>query len=264
MKLKHHKTYGHRLLTILLASVAISCSSPAPKPESPLSKNTTTSYFKTLLVIGDDRSGSTSDIRKLTADDYQTLISAIGQKGGGTVAVCLIGNPTPQSREPYLISLSSLENIKPFDPKSQELTLTEKGHLKKINEDAARANKVILDKQQTEILDFIENTIKPNIIDYAPSGKDNTDLNDAISRISTLINEPQYKDYDKIIVALISDGKNEPASKEKTIGATLSGRTSDIYLVGWETDINCFTGQPISQMSSKDGFIENIKNLKTK
>ncbi len=70
-------------------------------------------YFKTLLVIGDDRSGSTGDIRKLEQTDYENLLQIIGEKGGGTVAVLLIGNPMPQSRQPYFLNLPILENITP-------------------------------------------------------------------------------------------------------------------------------------------------------
>jgi hypothetical protein len=219
-------------------------------------------FFKTLLVIGDDRSGSTSDIRKLTKEDYRMLFETIGSKGGGAVAVCLIGNPSPQKREPYSLSLKTLNNIQYYDPKDPGLTLTEKGNLKAQNENTRKLNEGKLNAQRNEINSFITKELESNVIKYIPSGPDDTDLDDAIDRINTLIHEPLYTEFDKIIIALISDGKNEPHSRITPIKSKLSAPNAELFLVGWETATECFTVRNTHKMSSKDGFIEMINNLK--
>lgn len=223
---------------------------------------TSDSYFKTLLIIGDDRSGSTNDIRKLTIDDYKVLGSSINNKGGGTLAVCLIGNPQPQSREPYILTLNQLENPAPFDSKDTHLTLTEKSALKIQNDKIAEENNAKINLNENLINDYISNTIDPKIIHYKPSGIDHTDLDDAIQRINTLVNEPQYKDYQQIIVVLVSDGKNQPGITEQTIIKELIHPKAMVYLIGWEMPTQCFKVADIEIFSAKEGVIEVIKNLK--
>jgi hypothetical protein len=220
------------------------------------------SYCTTLLVIGDDRSGSTSDIRKLTSEDYRLLAETIGTKGGGTIAVCLIGNPHPQSREPFFLSMKSLDNIKPYNPKDTKLTLTEKTQLKLTNEKITKSNNEILAGQSDAIRNFLYSSIEPNVINYKSPGSDHTDLDDAILRINTMVNEPQYKQYDKIIVALISDGKNQPDKKIQPIQSKITNKKAEVYLIGWKSAVDCFNGLTQYQLSSKDAFIEIIKNLK--
>ena len=221
------------------------------------------SYFKTLLVIGDDRSGSTNDIRKLTADEYREIFEKVSETGGGAVAVCLIGNPLPQSREPFSLPLKALENIKPFDPKDHSLTLSQKNVLRKKNEEIVRQNQSVIAKNKSDVQEFIKIKLIPNVTDYKPSGQDQTDLDDAIGRINTLINEPQYKDFEKIIVVMVSDGINQPESnKIKPITNKLSNKRTEIFLVGWEGPEDVFDGMTVSKLSSKDGLIQIINNLK--
>ena len=235
---------------------------PVGQQANPVGKNE--SYFKTLLVIGDDRSGSTSDIRKLTANDYRILIDAIGAKGGGSVAVCLIGNPKPQNREPYFLPLGTLEKVSAYDVKSNDLTLTQRGQIKIANDKIVARNQEIMRGQAKNITDFLNTKIMTNVIAYIPPvGKDQTDINDAVGRINTLVHEPQYEGYDKIIVAMLSDGKNEPTgNKVIPIANKIQHPLVEFYLIGWETATTCFVGRKVNLMSSKDGFIENIKNLK--
>lgn len=221
-------------------------------------------YFKTLIVIGDDRSGSTTDIRKLDSIDYQTIISSIAKKGGGAVAVCLIGNPQPQSKEPYIIYLEPLEIPKAFDPKDTELTLSQKGAFKINNEKIIAKNNLILSEVQTKTTHYIKHTLIPNIINYKASGADFTDLDDAFTRINTLINETQYKDFERIIVAILSDGKNQPGIKSKPITAKINHPKAEIFLVGWKTGTECFEGLTIENLSEKSGLINIITNLKHK
>ena len=249
--------------SLLLIDVAcVNQSGDTPMDTTATQYNQSTGYFKTLLVIGDDRSGSTTDIRKLTREDYVYLINAIGQKGGGTVAVSLIGNPKAESREPYIMNLSTLHNITPFDPKDTRLTLTQKGQLKNANEKITKENETLIQQNSTTMEEFISNSVQPAILNYKALGADMTDLDDALARINTLINEPQYKEYDKIIIALISDGKNQPKSKIMDITSKITNQKAELYLVGWETSTDCFKDLNFHILSAKDGLFENINNLK--
>lgn len=264
MKKEGDTIYKLKVLTItFIMATLIGCNGNGTK-QLPNESQTqvTEKYFKTLLVIGDDRSGSTSDIRKLTEDNYRSLISAVGEKGGGTVAICLIGNPKPQSREPYILELTSLENLTYYDPKDPNLTLSQKGAIKAKNDKIISENQRIVATMSNKIDKFINSYIKPNLIDYHPSGPDQTDLDDAISRINTIINESHYQSYDKIIVALLSDGVNQPSAGIKTISQSLKNTMADLYLVGWQTATSCFEVKKMDKLSVKDALIMNISNLK--
>lgn len=219
-------------------------------------------YFTTLLVIGDDRSGSTGDIRKLTFEDYQLLAENIGAKGGGALGICLIGNPHPQSREPYVLSLAHLEKLTPYNPRDTKLTLTEKSRIKIFNEKVLKANHDILVSQPEMIRSFLNTKITPNILNYKPTGTDNTDIDDALKRINTLVNEPLYKNFDRIIVALVCDGKNQPGKHLVPVTAQLNHPKIELFLIGWDSSADCFKNAKYSMLSSKDALIEIIKNLK--
>ncbi len=219
-------------------------------------------YKKTLLVIGDDRSGSTSDIRKLTEEDYKTLFSAVNEQGGGTVAVCLIGNPLPQSREPYILTLDNQQNIQQYDPRNTQLTLTEKSRIKLSNDKIIADNDKVLASNENKITKFIVENILTNIIHYKPSGIDHTDLDDAINRIDVLLHEPQFNDYEQLLVVFVSDGHHQPGKGNRPITQTLEMDRANVLLVGWETPDTCFRVQKIEKFSSKDGMINLIRNLK--
>lgn len=253
-------------LVILCIIMSILCSSCVGDGNTKKVQNIPTrdvNYCKTLLVIGDDRSGSTSDIRKLTADEYREIFEKIGEKGGGAVAVCLIGNPLPQSKEPYILHLKAPENIQPFDPKDHKLTLSQKNVLRKRNEEIIRQNEALLIKNKTAIQEFINIKLIPNVTGYKHSGQDKTDVDDAISRINTLINEPLYQDFEKIIVVMMSDGINQPrTSAVEPIVEKMTNKKAEIYLVGWEGPEDIFEGLTVNKLSSKDGLIQIINNLK--
>lgn len=219
-------------------------------------------YFKTLLVIGDDRSGSTSDIRKLEQSDYETLLQTVGEKGGGTVAVLLIGNPLPQSRQPYFLHLPTLENTTPYNPRDTKLTLTQKGAIKAKNDKITEANKKVLLANKQLLADFVNQKIKPNILTYKPAGTDHTDLGDALQRANVIIHEPQYKTYDKIIVAFISDGIDNSSDKAGSKSKVVELEKAEAYLVGWTTPTDCFRVKSTDLLSEKSSLLEIIKNLK--
>jgi hypothetical protein len=218
-------------------------------------------HYKTLLIIGDDRSGSTSDIRKLTAEEYQMLFESVAKNGGGAVAVCLIGNPLPQSREPFILPLASLENPIPYNPKDTRLTLSQKKVIRKKNAAIAENNQQKLNQNKTAIGDFLAKEINPKVVEYRPSGKDYTDINDALRRINILCNEPQYRDYDKIVVALLSDGKNQPRdNRVEPIVEQLNNTRIQLLLVGWNQPTECFKDIKPEILSSKNGIFEIINN----
>lgn len=254
-------TLTHSLILLLLLFM-VSCNSETTTQNQSGNVLKPTDYFKTLLIIGDDRSGSTNDIRKLDAKEYKTLISAIAKKGGGTVAVCLIGNPLPQSKEPFILELDPLEKITPYDPKSTDLTLTQKGAIKAKNDKIIAGNKKILTAIDGKINNFITGSIAPNIIGYKPSGQDHTDLDDALRRINTMVNESRFNNYQKIIIAIFSDGKNQPQAPVIPITSKIIKGNATVYLVGWETAINCFEVKSIDRLGEKTSLIDNIINLK--
>jgi len=246
------------LLIFIGEALFISCNNQ-PTPTQVVSNQPM--YFKTLLVIGDDRSGSTNDIRKFSEDDYRLLLSSVAKKGGGTVAVSLIGNPKPESKEPYSFFAEHLENIEAFDPKDSRLTLTQRGAIKAKNDKILEKNRLILEQTDKKITDFIHTTLVPNIINYKASGNDFTDLEDALSRINTLINEQQYQNYDRIIVALASDGVNQPGRTKLPISGKIHNAKTEVYLIGWETQTNCFDVKSIEKLSEKSELLNIISNL---
>jgi len=249
-------------ITFIVATLNFSCNQNRSHFENNKPPDSQINYTKTLLVIGDDRSGSTSDIRKLTEEDYKTLFNAVNEKGGGTVAVCLIGNPQAQNREPYMLSLTPMKKVQAYNPKDTHLTLTEKSRIKLQNDKIIEANQQAMQANSENISDFIGDPVKKNILDYHPAGVDHTDLDDAIRRINTLVNEPGYSKYDNIIVVMVSDGCHQPGKGERPISASLAHPKAKVYLVGWETPLTCFGSAQINQFSSKDAMITEVKNLK--
>jgi Mg-chelatase subunit ChlD len=100
------------------------------------------------------------------------------------------------------------------------------------------------------------------VVEYRPSGNDHTDLNDALRRINILCNEPQYRDYEKIVVALLSDGKNQPRNNTvEPIVEELTNAKIQLLLVGWDQPVTCFKNTKPEILSSKNGIFEIINNL---
>jgi len=241
-----------------ICSIMLSCSNQPNSKTIAINKAT---FFKTLVVIGDDRSGSTSEIRKFTKEDYIEIISCITKKGGGMVATCLIGNPKPESKEPYIFFAEPLENIILYDPNDHNLTLSERGAMKTKNDKIIASNKLKLIESEQMIKNFIDQTIVPNVLNYQSSGKDYTDLDDALTRINTIINGKQYKEFDEIIVVIASDGVNEPGIKKSPILSKISNANAQVYLIGWKTSIDCFNVRSVDKLSEKSELLNIIKIL---
>jgi len=62
-----------------------------------------TGQCKTLIVIGDDRSGSANVIRRLTEDEYSKIMNIINDKGCGVMSIVLIGNPKPGAQKLFCL-----------------------------------------------------------------------------------------------------------------------------------------------------------------
>jgi len=217
-------------------------------------------YIKTLLVIGDDRSGSSNKIRKLTTDDYRAIFNKIAISGGGTISVSIIGNPEPQSTEPYLISLPQLTDTIWFDNNDKDLLMQDRTNILSENKKIKSANEENLMQSKSKIDSFISSTILPKIINYHSDGGDNTDLDESIKQINTLVHTSIFNDYDKVIVVIFSDGKNEPNGKLIPINSLLEHDKLILYLIGWTEKTECFKVSNIFNLSSKEIFIEELNN----
>lgn len=217
-------------------------------------------YKKTLLVIGDDRSGSTFGIRKLTAEDYKMLLTEISKQGGGTVAVALIGNPEPQSWEPFILKIPELSDTTWFDTEDRDITMTERTQILNSNKKIIQENENKLISAQNLINQFVDSIIMPKVINYKPNGPDMTNLDESIKRINILLRTPIFSDYDKIIIAIFSDGKNQPLNKEKPISNTIESPDALVYLIGWNENTDCFKVGSVITLSSKEIFMDEFNN----
>ena len=85
---------------------------------------------KIMIILGDDRSGSSQSIQKLNKEDYQNIINVINENGNGYFTSTIIGNPAPNSKEIFRLKVSAL---KPYENilTSDNPTLTEQAKQKK-------------------------------------------------------------------------------------------------------------------------------------
>lgn len=216
-------------------------------------------HCKTLLVIGDDRSGSTTDIRRLEVDDYKQMMTTVCEKGGGAFACVIIGNPDPQNKQTFRKTFDLQHSHK---AKTKGATLSQDEKVMHDNEKIDAENQSILAANAAKCDEFCK-IINDAFINYKPANKDLTDINDALLHIKTLINEPTYSDYDNIIVALFCDGVNQPhGSKVEPITVKLeSSKSFTLYTIGWK-DLTTFADVPNKgAFDSKDGLIETLKKL---
>lgn len=216
-------------------------------------------HCKTLLVVGDDRSGSASEIRRLEIDDYKQMMTTICEKGGGAFASVIIGNPDPQNKQTFR---KTFDLQKQHKEKIKGATLSQDEQVNNENKKIDAENQQLLAANAAKCEDFC-NIINANVINYKPANKDLTDINDALAHINTLINEPTYSDYDNIVVTLFCDGVNQPkSSKVEPITVKLESQKSfTLYLIGWK-DRSIFDYIPNKAFfDSKDGLIETLKKL---
>lgn len=213
---------------------------------------------RTLLVIAEDRSGSTADQRKLTEEAYRRVFQAFAQKASGVVAVRVIGNLAPEDRNFYRLTVDA-----PFDllPVPEDATLSDKGLIRCQNKRIAAMNDSLAAAAQGRIGEFME-TVNEKIIGYKPyQGRDATDVVDGLKHINTLVGEDTFSSFSKVIVLLVSDGVHS-SSKEPLTAVFQPSRPVELFLIGWK-DASIFNKLPtVRPFESVDGFIGWFQNWK--
>jgi len=218
---------------------------------------------KIMIILGDDRSGSSQSIQKLNKEDYQNIINVINENGNGYFTSTIIGNPAPNSKEIFRLKVSAL---KPYENilTSDNPTLTEQAKQKKHNEKIEATNKKIKSKNASRMQKFLGQTLQKSILSYKPyKNVDITNIDLAFNHINKLLKEPNIDDYDKIIVALFTDGVNEPkrSGKIEEIKNQLElTDNAELYLVGWK-DTSVFDGIEINQFEGKEGFFSYLEDF---
>lgn len=214
---------------------------------------------KVLIVVGDDRSGSTTAIRKFDTSDYRQLFHLIQQYGGGTLAVEIIGNPQPQHRQPFTYFIKPAHPLYQFDPRDPNYTLTQKKIMNLKNDSLNQLNQAIIRENLNKIEEYLSE-IQNNVINYVPAGGDHTDINSSFSYINKLINEPTYNQYDKVFIIVCSDGIHQPRSKVEPITEKLQAGRAEVLLLGWETDKQAIESPKVNEFAEKRGLMEYLRS----
>jgi len=147
----------------------------------------------------------------------------------------------------------------------QNPTLTQRSMLQSKNKSIDQENDHIKSNNLKKIADF-KKIISQNVTSYKPADKDLTDIDAAFDQINTVINESIYQSYDNIIVAILSDGINQPhSSKVETINKRLNcSRKFSLYTIGWldQSIFNNISNR--EKLASKDDLIRTLENLTCK
>jgi len=258
------------LFTIVLISQFFSsCSDSASNNSAnPIDATTKVSDFVgeqinddnfSLLVIGDDRSGSTSVNRKLTKDEYEEVFKNFIKSSYGTIAVRVIGNPKNDNLEFHRLKvLPSYKKI--LIDESKDPTLTERGKINLRNKQIVIKNDSIKQINEEHLNSFLDK-IDENVINYKKAGKDLTDINDIFSHLNDIVNESEYKKAKKITIVLLSDGIHD-ATKEKVNKINFDDKPVEIHLIGWkDKSVFSLDDSKINCYESKDGFLETTKSI---
>jgi hypothetical protein len=218
---------------------------------------------KIMIILGDDRSGSSESIQKLNKEDYESIINVITENGNGYFASTIIGNPAPNSKEIFRVKVSKQKPYKNILT-SDNPTLTEQGKQKKANEKVKLKNDKIKKKNASRVNTFLSKTLQKSILDYKPyKGNDITNINLAFEHINKLLKEPNIDDYDKIMVVLFTDGVNEPKRSgriEKITNQLALTDNAELFLVGWK-DTSVFDGMDINEFEGKEGFFSYVEDF---
>jgi len=214
-----------------------------------------------LFIIAEDRSGSTSEHRKLSKEDYNNLCEAFYSKYHGQIAVRVIGNPAPNEREFFILNL---DQPKKYIEISEEALMSEKGKLRKQNEGIKKENLELYEVNKSKINQFIQDKVEKHVVKYTPHlKKDVTNIEDALKHIETKVNEPTFLDFNKIHILIISDGVHD-ATKLKMALSFNPNRQVNLFLVGWN-NLKIFDKiNKKNTFESVDGFITYYKTLTCK
>ena len=209
---------------------------------------------KSLLIIAEDRSGSTQDHRKLSEENYSKLLRQFTKNKFGQIAIRIIGNPPPAEREFFILRIDPLKKYKPVPPKSAKMSV--RAAVISQNKKIKKENKEIIAKNDHKITNFIKEIIQPKIIQYKPyRNKDITDIKDALEHLQIKTSESLFSSYDNIDVLLISDGKHD-ASKLKSPLNFEPKNPVNLYLIGWNENKDVFKVKNIEEYDSFDSFME--------
>lgn len=218
---------------------------------------------KIMIVLGDDRSGSSQSIQKLNKEDYTSIINVINENGSGYFTSTILGNPAPNSKEIFRLKVSPLKQYESILT-SDNPTLTEQAKQKKHTEKIKAKNTKIKKKNASRLNKFLSSTLQNSILGYTPyKGRDITNIDLAFDHINKLLKEPNVEDYDKVIVVLFTDGVNEPVKSGKITKIKNMLQLTDnaeLFLVGWK-DTSVFEGIEFSQFEGKEGFFSYMEDF---
>ncbi|WP_348713235.1 hypothetical protein [Tenacibaculum sp. 190524A05c] len=218
---------------------------------------------KIMIVLGDDRSGSSESIQKLNKEDYKAIVDVINQNGSGYFTSTIIGNPAPNSKEIFRLKVSALKPYKNILT-SEHPTLSEQAKQKKYNDKIKAKNEKIKKKNASKLNSFLSKTVETSILGYKPNkGKDITNIDLAFEHINKLLKEPNVEDYDKVMVVLFTDGVNEPrrSGKIEEIKTKLAlPDNAELFLIGWK-NTSIFEGIEFSEFEGKEGFFSFMEDF---
>lgn len=220
---------------------------------SNVEKNTS---CKALLVIAEDRSGSTIDVRKLNNLQYKGLLENFCKHFHGMVAVRIIGNPEPADRDFFRLNIEA-PYVSVISPEGgtlddEALARTKNIAIQKENNNIEKRNNNTLDS-------FIQNIVIPKIEGYQPAAnKDVTNITDALHHIQMLADEPDWADA-RIMVVFISDGLHDADTKVPVFAPS---HPVDVFLVGTENEkpFQNIPGEKIHRFESVEGLIHHLNN----
>ncbi|WP_299679439.1 hypothetical protein [uncultured Tenacibaculum sp.] len=248
-------------LPIILLLFIFSCDSPKPNHNAIAEEEIP--ECKIMIVLGDDRSGSSESIQKLNKEDYKTIVDVINENGSGYFTSTIIGNPAPNSKEIFRLKVSALKPYKNILT-SEHPTLSEQAKQKKYNDKIKAKNEKIKKKNASKLNSFLSKTVQNSILGYKPyKGNDITNINLAFEHINKLLKEPKVEDYDKVMVVLFTDGVNEPrrSGKIEKIKAKLAlPDNAELFLIGWK-DTSIFEGIELNEFEGKEGFFSYIEDF---
>ncbi|CAL2081596.1 hypothetical protein [Tenacibaculum sp. 190524A05c] len=248
-------------LSIILLLLILSCDSPKPTPN--MFAEEEIPECKIMIVLGDDRSGSSESIQKLNKDDYKAIVDVINQNGSGYFTSTIIGNPAPNSKEIFRLKVSALKPYKNILT-SEHPTLSEQAKQKKYNDKIKAKNEKIKKKNASKLNSFLSKTVQTSILGYKPNkGKDITNIDLAFEHINKLLKEPNVEDYDKVMVVLFTDGVNEPrrSGKIEEIKTKLTlPDNAELFLIGWK-NTSIFEGIEFSEFEGKEGFFSFMEDF---
>ncbi|CAL2092152.1 putative lipoprotein [Tenacibaculum sp. 190524A05c] len=248
-------------LSIILLLLILSCDSPKPNPN--MFAEEEIPECKIMIVLGDDRSGSSESIQKLNKEDYKAIVDVINQNGSGYFTSTIIGNPAPNSKEIFRLKVSALKPYKNILT-SEHPTLSEQAKQKKYNDKIKAKNEKIKKKNASKLNSFLSKTVQTSILGYKPNkGKDITNIDLAFEHINKLLKEPNVEDYDKVMVVLFTDGVNEPrrSGKIEEIKTKLAlPDNAELFLIGWK-NTSIFEGIEFSEFEGKEGFFSFMEDF---